>query len=141
MKNLLILLFVTISCFVNAQNIKINVNQVNVARIYNNIKLTESLRNVNTTYIINCNKRQVIVSFNSSNRDNVVFEDVIIDYTDGIYTISYDDVDIYSDDTHVGTIMIDTNTNKVLYDDHNVNYNFSDVYEFKMFDLIVSENI
>lgn len=141
MKNLFILLFVTISCFVNAQRIKINVNQVNVARIYNNIKLTESLRNVNTTYIINCNKRQVIVSFNNSNRDNVVFENVNIDYTDGIYTISYDDVDIYSDDTHVGTIMIDTNTNKVLYDDHNVNYNFSDVYEFKMFDLIVSENI
>ena len=99
------------------------------------------MKNVNTTYYIDALNREVIVSFNKSDRNDVVFQNVKIQKIENTYIVSYNDISLYTNDNHVGTITIDTKLNKVVYDDQNVDKNFSDVYDFQVFDVVVRQPI
>lgn len=123
--------------FAYTQNITIQVTKVNVDRIFQNIKVNSYVKNVNTTYHIDIPKQQLIVSFNKQDREDVIFKNIKIVKNNNVYTITYNDNSLYTDDKHIGIITIDTKLNKVVYNDRNVDWNFSDIYSFQVFNLIV----
>ena len=137
----LIIVFTLCLTFAYGQSIEIRVTQVKVDRIYQDLNIKSYVKNVNTTYYIDALNREVIVSFNKSDRNDVVFQNVKIQKIENTYIVSYNDISLYTNDNHVGTITIDTKLNKVVYDDQNVDKNFSDVYDFQVFDVVVRQPI